>query len=79
MSTSVYSWLAIDPNFNFAVIHTKTGLVYECETYKSAERLKKEVGGVIVRSDTLAGILAITRARRMWGNIPLPNKKGGAQ
>ena len=76
---SVYSWLTIDPSFNFAVIHPKTGLVYECETYKSAERLKREVGGIIVRSDTLAGNLAITSARRKWGNIPLPNKKGGAQ
>lgn len=75
---SVYSWLTIDPSFNFAVIHPETGLVYECETYKSAEKLKREVGGVIVRSDTLAGILAITSARRKWGNIPLPNKKGGA-
>lgn len=76
---SVYSWLTIDPSFNFAVIHPESGLVYECETYKSAEKLKREVGGIIVRSDTLAGILAITSARRKWGNIPLPNQKGGAQ
>lgn len=56
----------------FAVVHPASGLVYECETYKSAVSLRNEVGGVIVNVQSLTGMVLITRCRRKWLNIPSP-------
>lgn len=69
---SKYSWMNFPKSMAFAVIRPASGLVYECENYKSALNLRNEVGGVIVNVQSLTGMLLITRCRRKWLNIPSP-------
>lgn len=70
---SKYSYLNIPDGMNYAIVHLDSGLVYECENYKSAINLRQEVGGVIVNANSTLGVLQIIKARRKWLNIPLPN------
>lgn len=67
-----YSWMVIPHSMAYAVVHSGSGLVYQCENYKSALNLRHEVGGVIVNAHSLTGMLLITRSRRAWLNIPSP-------
>lgn len=70
---SKYSYINIPDSMNYAVIHLDSGLVYECENYNSAIKLRQEIGGVIVNANSTLGVLQIIKARRKWLNIPLPN------
>lgn len=67
-----YSWMSIPKTMEYAVV-LDSDLIFQCENYNSAVNLRKEVGGVIVNAHSLAGVLLITRARRRWLNIPLPD------
>lgn len=67
-----YSWMNFPNSMAYAVVHSGSGLVYQCENYKSALNLRHDVGGVIVNAQSLTGMLLITRCRRKWLNIPSP-------
>lgn len=63
-----YSLTAIPENMNYAVINTDTGVVYECENYKSALNLRRETGGIIVNARSALGVIQIVRYRKAWNN-----------
>lgn len=65
---STYSLTAIPDNMNYAVINTDTGVVYECENYKSAINLRRETGGIIVNARSALGVIQIVRYRKVWNN-----------
>lgn len=65
---SNYSLTTIPDTMNYAVINTDTGVVYECENYRSALNLRREIGGVIVNSHSTTGIILIVKYRKAWNN-----------
>lgn len=65
---SKYSLTTIPDTMNYAVINTDTGVVYECENYRSALNLRRETGGVIVNARSTLGIIQIIRYRKAWNN-----------
>lgn len=69
---SKYSWMVFPSSMAYAVVHSGSGLVYQCENYTSALNIQRDVGGVIVNAHSLTGMLLIIRSRRKWLNIPSP-------
>lgn len=65
---SNYSLTTIPDTMNYAVINTHTGVVYECENYRSALNLRRETAGVIVNARSTLGIIQIIRYRKAWNN-----------
>lgn len=65
---SNHSLTTIPDTMNYAVINTDTGVVYECENYRSALNLRRETGGVIVNAHSTLGIIQIIRYRKAWNN-----------
>ncbi len=53
---------------NYAVINTTAGVVYQCENYLSALKLRRETGGVIVNAHSTTGITLIVKYRKAWNS-----------
>lgn len=68
MIMSTCSLTHIPDTMKYAVINTTSGVVYQCENYKSALNLRRETGGVIVNAHSTLGIIQIIKYRKAWNN-----------